>query len=221
MIWEKRRLINLYRILSRIISYRRKYLDAKLNKYKYLFRGKCVLEVGAEPSKRRGNFRPPTDAQLWHTLNRSGSLNVDIVAELPTLPVADKEYDVVLCTEVMEYLDDPVASLNEMIRILKDDGTLILTVPFIHPLHGDAEADKFRFTFSFIDNFFDTNFRNREVIPMGGVYASVYDLLYIHYRKTGIAWLLLSPLALIIKLFDRPNIQNTTGFFIIANTPKN
>ena len=108
-----------------------------------------------------------------------------------------------------------------MTRILKNDGTIILTVPFIHPLHGDAEADKFRFTFSFINQFFDVNFNNCKVIPMGGLYAAVYDLIYIYYNKKIIAWLLLLPLALIVKLFDRSNIQNTTGFFIIANTPKN
>jgi SAM-dependent methyltransferase len=207
--------------LNRIISYRRKYLDENLDKYKNLFSGKRVLEVGAEPAKRRGSFRPPVDAGVWHTLNRYESLGVDIVAELPDLPVGDKEYDVVLCTEVMEYLDDPAAALNEMTRILKSDGTLILTVPFIHPLHGDAEADKFRFTFSFIDQFVGVKFNQCRIIPMGGLCASIYDLIYIHYRKKIIVWLLLLPLALVVKFFDRSNTQNTTGFFIIANTPKN
>lgn len=207
--------------LNRIISYRRKYLDEYLDKYKHLFIGKRVLEVGAEPAKRRGSFRPPVDAGVWHTLNRSESLGVDIVAELPDLPVGDKEYDVVLCTEVLEYLDDPAAALNEMTRILKSDGTMIVTVPFIHPLHGDAEVDKLRFTFYFINQIVDVKFKQCRVIPMGGLYASVYDLIYIHYRKNITAWLALLPLALIVKFFDRSNIQNTTGFFIIANNPKN
>ncbi len=207
--------------MGKIISYRRKYLDEYLDRYKHLFTGKRVLEVGAEPAKRRGNFRPPADTGEWHTLNRSANLQVDIVADLPNLPVADKAYDVVLCTEVMEYLDDPVAALHEMARILKNDGALILTVPFIHPLHGDAEADKFRFTVSFINQYFGAAYNNCTIIPMGGLYASVYDLVYIYYNKRTIAWFLLLPLALIVKYFDRPNIQNTTGFFIIANNPKN
>lgn len=207
--------------LNRIISYRRKYLDENLNKYKYLFTGKCVLEVGAEPNKRRGSFRPPAEAGVWHTLNKSESLGVDIVAGLPDLPVRDKEYDVVLCTEVLEYIDDPIAALNEIIRILKSDGTMILTTPFIHQLHGDAESDKFRFTFSFFEQFVGVKFNQCTIIPMGGLYASVYDLIYIHYRKKITAWLVLLPLALIVKIFDRSNIQNTTGFFIIAHNPKN
>ncbi|MCI0449302.1 MAG: class I SAM-dependent methyltransferase [Chlorobi bacterium] len=42
---------------------------------------------------------------------------------------ADKHFDVIICTEVFEHVLDPVEILKEMKRILKDSGTISLSVP--------------------------------------------------------------------------------------------
>ena len=46
-----------------------------------------------------------------------------------SLPFADQRFDLVWCSEVIEHLRDPVASLREMRRVTKLGGELILTTP--------------------------------------------------------------------------------------------
>ncbi len=51
----------------------------------------------------------------------------------------------VLCTEVLEHLPEPQRAVDEMFRVLKPGGTLLLTTRFLFPIH-DAPHDYFRFT---------------------------------------------------------------------------
>ena len=41
----------------------------------------------------------------------------------------DKEYDIIFCTQVLEHLLNPEKALNNMVKMLKTNGTLMLTVP--------------------------------------------------------------------------------------------
>lgn len=61
------------------------------------------------------------------------------------LPFKDGVFDLVLCTQVLEHINEPEAALNEIFRVLKTGGYLIMTVPFIWGIH-DEPNDYFRFT---------------------------------------------------------------------------
>ncbi len=45
------------------------------------------------------------------------------------LAFADNAFDIVVCSEVLEHLIEPQQALTEMRRVLKNNGTLILTTP--------------------------------------------------------------------------------------------
>jgi len=45
------------------------------------------------------------------------------------IPYEDKFFDKVLCSEVIEHVLEPVPLLNEIKRVLKDDGVLSLSIP--------------------------------------------------------------------------------------------
>lgn len=51
------------------------------------------------------------------------------VRDLIDLPFSDQTFSKVICSEVLEHLPDPVATLRELRRVLKDDGVLAITVP--------------------------------------------------------------------------------------------
>jgi SAM-dependent methyltransferase len=56
--------------------------------------------------------------------------NTQIISDITKIPVPNSTFDVVLCTEVLEHVPDPVAAVREMVRLLKNGGKIILTVPF-------------------------------------------------------------------------------------------
>lgn len=60
---------------------------------------------------------------------------IDLECDLTAIPVPDCSFDVVLCTEVLEHVPRPEQALMEMARILRPDGELILTAPFVSYTH--------------------------------------------------------------------------------------
>ena len=60
-------------------------------------------------------------------------------------PVADRTIDLLLATETLEHIPDPDAFLAQARRVLRDDGQLILTVPFAARWHY-VPHDYWRFT---------------------------------------------------------------------------
>ena len=53
----------------------------------------------------------------------------EIVDANKKLPYRDNTFKVVWCSEVIEHLQDPLFSVNEMRRVLKFGGDLIITTP--------------------------------------------------------------------------------------------
>jgi SAM-dependent methyltransferase len=66
-------------------------------------------------------------------------------ADAAALPIAGACVDAVVCLEVLEHLERPNAALAEFARVLKPDGRLLLSVPFLYPIH-DAPHDYQRLT---------------------------------------------------------------------------
>lgn len=60
---------------------------------------------------------------------------IDIVGDITDIPEEDESFDVVLCSEVLEHLPNPVEALKEFQRLLKKGGKLILTAPFCSLTH--------------------------------------------------------------------------------------
>ena len=65
------------------------------------------------------------------------------------LPFADESFDVVTALDVVEHLDDDIAGLKEMSRVLKKDGRTLLFVPAFMWLWGvqdDVSNHRIRYT---------------------------------------------------------------------------
>jgi len=71
--------------------------------------------------------------------------NTDVAGDAHQLPFIDSCLDGVWLCAVMEHLNRPFIVSNEVCRILKPGGFVLVTVPFIYPHHG-APHDFFRYT---------------------------------------------------------------------------
>lgn len=60
---------------------------------------------------------------------------IDIVSDIIDIPVENASFDVILCTEVLEHLPYPEMAVKEFSRILRKNGTLLLTAPFCSLTH--------------------------------------------------------------------------------------
>ena len=69
----------------------------------------------------------------------------DVIGDAMKIPLKDSCVDVVLATELMEHLPSPQTFLMEINRVLCENGALILSVPFMEPIHEEPR-DFYRFT---------------------------------------------------------------------------
>lgn len=104
-----------------------------------------LLDIGCGVKPYRPLFN--VDQHLGVDWPNSGhQLNVEAYADVQSLPFADQSFDTLLCTEVIEHLPQPWKAMNEMARVLKPGGHLILSAPFVH-IHHEFPHDYYRFTF--------------------------------------------------------------------------
>ena len=98
-----------------------------------------VLDVGAGEAPWR-DLMPlevdyvGVDADLSGEFGMRRQSNI-IYYDGKKLPYEDSSFDYVLCTEVLEHVPDPFAFLTDLHRVLRQGGTLILTVPWSARLH--------------------------------------------------------------------------------------
>jgi len=102
--------------------------------------GVRVLDIGAGT----GPYRPLFDHCEYraHDFGKEpGTVGkytqLDYVSEILAIPVPDESFDVILCTEVLEHIPEPILAVKEMARILKKDGRLLITAPLGSFLHQE------------------------------------------------------------------------------------
>ena len=119
--------------------YRDRWIQAKASEVPA---GVTVLDIGAGTCPYRAlfahckykthDFKKYEGVKLGDT-DEYGS--IDYVSDITDIPVPDGAFDVILCTEVLEHVPEPIAALKELSRILHIGGQLLLTVPLGSGLH--------------------------------------------------------------------------------------
>jgi SAM-dependent methyltransferase len=99
-----------------------------------------VLDVGAGSGQYRDlflhcDYRTHDFAQEPSTIGLYTAL--DYISDIAAIPVPDASFDVVLCTEVLEHVPEPIQAVNEMGRILRPGGRLYVSAPLGSWLHQE------------------------------------------------------------------------------------
>jgi SAM-dependent methyltransferase len=109
------------------------------------------------------------------------SNEADIYGDLAQLPFCDNCLDGVLCTQVLEHVQDPMKAILEIKRVLKPDGILLLSVPFFYPLH-DEPHDYFRFSKNGLRTMLSrAELEVLEITPQGGFFPLAGELLNLYF----------------------------------------
>ena len=213
-------------------TFRRTLLDEALTRRAHLLTGR-VLDVGGKKVRKRGRFRPEiAPAESWLYLNVDADSEPDILASADAIPVDDSHFDAILMSEVLEHLRSPEDVLAEARRVLRPDGRLVATIPFLFPVHGDPD-DFQRWTPEKLQlELGRAGLEVEELSPMGSAAAVVFDLCWIAWnayaqrlpiplQKLATApFLALKPLvALLDSQLGRVRRRITTGYLIVARKP--
>lgn len=137
-------------------------LQYEILKY-FKFNGDVLDFGGGE----KADYRP------WLNCSRYLSVNIDSTMR-PTwliktggpLPCESNSIDAIISLNTLEHVYNPYFVLREMHRVLKDSGELIISTPFLYPIHGHPD-DFFRPTPSWYrKSLRDAGFKKIKLIPL-------------------------------------------------------
>lgn len=139
-----------------------------------------LLDLGCGKQPLYGLYAPHvsrTTAVDWpsslHTTD-----HLDLYGDLSRpLPLRDGSFDTVLSSDVLEHLPDPSVMFNEISRVLRPGGVLLLNTPFLYPVH-EAPHDYLRHTrFSLAGLSEAAGLEVVSLVPIGGALEVLADTL--------------------------------------------
>jgi SAM-dependent methyltransferase len=96
---------------------------------------------------------------------------VSVVARAEQLPLGNARFDLVICTQVLEYVAQPSLVFGEIHRVLRPGGALLLSVPSACPM--DAAEECWRFLPAGLRHLLD-GFTRVEVVAEGSSVAGFF-----------------------------------------------
>jgi len=161
---------------------------------------------------------------------------VYVIADAHHLPFASGTFPQIVTSEVLEHLADPPRAAQEMSRVLTAGGRLILTTPFVYPVH-EAPHDYQRFTVYGLSRLFSlAGFHVEQIKPLFTEEQTLAILIQrvafqradpapLHYLYLLIAHILyrLSPCLRSARYQDVNRRVNgpfmTAGYLLVAHKP--
>jgi SAM-dependent methyltransferase len=90
--------------------------------------------------------------------------------------VNNETFDIIICTEVLEHVNNPFFVVNELKRMLKTEGIVAISTPFNFRIHGPL-PDNWRFTIHGLKQLF----KDFEIIEINSLDDESRNLMPIQY----------------------------------------
>lgn len=118
-------------------TYRRYAVDLfYLQSAKEWKKGQTLIDVGGKRALKKGDFVIEDYIEKPIYVNIDPEVKPDYVCDAAHMPFEDEFADELICSEVIEHVEDPIPVLKEMKRVLKVGGRLYICVPFSMHMHG-------------------------------------------------------------------------------------
>jgi len=185
------------------------YLEKLLHQNREYIQGK-VLNVGGGPKPYRHLSKNMVNMDLF--ISQEVNIKADITKNFP---IKKNTFDTVICTQVLEHVENPKKVIEEIHKATKKNGTLILSTPFLERYHPDPK-DYWRFTEDGLRILLKNKFEIIHIHPIGG--RIIWFACFMHLHRI-IPRICLGTINHISSYFDKHEKNKNTwtyGFFIIA-----
>jgi SAM-dependent methyltransferase len=137
--------------------------------------GRRVLDVGCGSKPYYPFF---AGAAEYVGVDVVESPSADLVGPVEALPVADGSFDIVLCTQVLEHVDDPAAAVRELHRVTTPGGRVLASTHGVQVFHPNPN-DYWRWTQPGLRRLFESNaeWASVDVQPGAGSAAGLAMLI--------------------------------------------
>ena len=167
--------------------------------------GSKILDAGAGSNKYKKFFQDC----VYKTQDFKQYGEIDYISDIVDIPVESNNFDVIICTEVLEHLPRPDLAIKEFSRILKSGGKLYITAPLLSGIHQAPHYfyggfSKFWY-FKYLNQY---GFKEINIKPKKGFFAfysqeTLRALLYIIKSKKW-RYKIFIPLAILLILILLP-----------------
>lgn len=169
------------------ISARRHFVDNFFFSKSEFIKGK-IIDIGGKKTNKRGLFDIDKVSPDVTYVNLEKKDNPDILADARSIPLPDNSFDTVIMGELLEHVFDPSAVLKEAHRLLKPNGIILITVPFMVGVHGDPH-DFGRYTKTFWEKLAENiGFNVTEIEQHGNMFAVLALMVQHMFRAKSVSW---------------------------------
>ena len=183
------------------------------------------LEFGAIDNKKKtfSNFIKGNSKFEYSNIKANKKAKIFYSDLTKKLKINSNKYENILILNVLEHLNKYDIAFTETKRILKKNGQLIGSTPFIYQVHG-APNDYFRFTKDSINFLLKKNdFYKIKIKALGfGPFVASYSLIYPYIRYLPFFCQIILLLAIMIDTFIQIFVKTKLneifpiGYFFIA-----
>jgi SAM-dependent methyltransferase len=98
----------------------------------------CVLDIGGRIQPYRPLLGDRIKAYVAVDLSRTPL--VSVLARGEELPFKNEQFDLVVCTQMLQYVPSPANLIHEVFRVVKPQGHLLLSIPGAYPIDSAEEC---------------------------------------------------------------------------------
>jgi SAM-dependent methyltransferase len=128
-------IVALYRVYKRILapsSFQIRRFIASTRRRAGVPAANVCLDIGAGIAPYRRHISSYFSVSHYIALDFTPSDAIDVVAEADALPIRDSSVDLVVCFEVLQSVAPYGTALDEMVRVLRPGGHVIVSFPFMY-----------------------------------------------------------------------------------------
>jgi len=144
----------------------------------------------------------------YFTIDINLRFKPSIVADAHNLPFKSQSIPAILCKALLEHVPEPHKVINEISRVLENDGKGLFYFPFLYPYHAREKYynDYFRFTKDGI-KFLFRSFSQVEMMSVRGPFETI-----INFFPQYISKILIFPSKILDKFKKHSN--QVSGYFV-------